>query len=94
MFTHVPKRRVLATTTADGHAPSTRSLTMPELREEFARYDRDGDGAISIDEFTALLAACGEDLSADEQLLAFDATDRDADGVIDFEEFASWWTDS
>lgn len=67
---------------------------MPGIREEFDRYDRDGDGSISIDEFADLLAACGEDLSADERLLAFDATDRDDDGVIDFEEFASWWTDS
>lgn len=67
---------------------------MLEIREEFARYDRDGDGSISIDEFADLLATFGEGLSADEQLLAFDATDRDADGVIDFEEFASWWTDS
>jgi len=67
---------------------------MPGIREEFDRYDRDGDGSISIDEFAGLLAAFGEGLSADEQLLAFDATDRDADGVIDFEEFASWWTDS
>jgi Ca2+-binding EF-hand superfamily protein len=67
---------------------------MAEIREAFDRYDRDGDGSINIDEFAGLLAAFGEDLSADEQLLAFDATDRDADGVIDFEEFASWWTDS
>jgi len=64
--------------------------TVQALREEFARYDRDGDGSITIDEF----ADFGEGLSADEQRLAFDATDRDDDGVIDFEEFAAWWTDS
>lgn len=67
---------------------------MQALREEFARYDRDGDGLITIDEFAELLSEFGEGLSVDEQRLAFDATDRDDDGVIDFQEFAAWWTDS
>jgi calmodulin len=80
--------------TIDVRAPSTGSPAVPGIREEFDRYDRDGDGSIGIDEFANLLAACGESLSAEEQLLAFDAMDRDADGVIDFEEFEAWWTDS
>lgn len=67
---------------------------MQALREAFDRYDRDGDGSISVAEFAELLAELGEDLSREEQLLAFDATDRDEDGAIDFEEFAAWWTDS
>lgn len=67
---------------------------MQALREKFGRYDRDGDGSISVDEFAELLEELGEDLSREEQVLAFDATDRDDDGVIDFEEFAAWWTDS
>jgi calmodulin len=67
---------------------------MAELREKFARYDRDRDGLMSFVEFSQLLDELGEALSEDEQLLAFDATDDDGDDAIDFDEFAAWWTDS
>jgi calmodulin len=66
---------------------------LDELRAKFARYDRDGDGAMSFLEFSQLLEDLGETLSEDEQLLAFDATDGDEDGTIGFDEFVAWWTD-
>jgi calmodulin len=65
-----------------------------DLRENFDRYDRDGDGAMNFPEFSQLLESLGETLSEDEQLLAFDATDGDGDGLIDFDEFVAWWTDT
>lgn len=67
---------------------------LDELRARFARYDRDGDGAMSFPEFSQLLEELGETLSEDEQILAFDATDGDGDGTIGFDEFVAWWTDS
>ena len=47
------------------------------LREQFASYDRDGDGYIDRAEFGELL----------------DALDADKNGQIDFSEFKIWWTD-
>jgi Ca2+-binding EF-hand superfamily protein len=64
-----------------------------DLRRSFDACDRDGDAAITSDEFRALLRALDQDLSDDECLLAFELADSDGDGVIGFEEFKSWWTD-
>lgn len=66
--------------------------SMERLRQTFAAYDSNGDGRIGSDEFRALLQALDQDLSADECLLAFEATDTDGDAAISFEEFLGWWT--
>ena len=64
------------------------------LRDAFRRYDDNGDGAISFDEFVALIEDLGDDLTDAERRLAFAASDRDDDGRIDFQEFSAWWNDA
>lgn len=64
------------------------------LRDVFKRYDENGDGEISLDEFVALLEDLGDGLSDAERRLAFDATDHDDNGSIGFHEFAAWWNDA
>jgi Ca2+-binding EF-hand superfamily protein len=64
------------------------------LRDAFKRYDENGDGEISLDEFVALLEDLGDGLSDAERRLAFDATDQDENGSIGFHEFAAWWNDA
>lgn len=61
------------------------------LRQSFDTFDTNSDGWIGQTEFAALLRALDEDLSADECLLAFEATDEDGDGLISYEEFMGWW---
>lgn len=65
---------------------------LAELRRAFDTCDSDSDGWIVSKEFSALLRALDQELSADECLLAFDLTDADGDGSISFEEFMNWWT--
>jgi calmodulin len=64
------------------------------LHDAFKRYDDNGDGEISFDEFVALVEDLGDDLSDAERRLAFAATDRDDNGRIDFQEFSAWWNDA
>jgi calmodulin len=64
------------------------------LQAAFKRYDDNGDGEISFDEFAALIEDLGDDLSDAERRLAFAATDSDDNGRIDFQEFAAWWNDA
>jgi Ca2+-binding EF-hand superfamily protein len=71
---------------------TTMSDQLADLRQNFDRVDRDGDGWIIGDEFISLLQSLDEDLSREECLLAFEATDADGDGSISFEEFMGWWT--
>ena len=55
--------------------------------EIFNQYDDDGSGELDGDEFRAMMAHIGEDLSEEkiENLLA--ALDPSGDGAVDFEEF-------
>jgi Ca2+-binding EF-hand superfamily protein len=65
---------------------------LAELRENYDKFDSDGDGWIVQKEFDRLLLALDSDLSRDECALAFEATDEDGDGSISFEEFMKWWS--
>ncbi len=63
------------------------------LREQYASYDRDGDGHIDLDEFSALLDELGAGYSDAQARAAFEALDADGNGAVDFGEFARWWTE-
>jgi calmodulin len=67
---------------------------LAELRENYDKFDSDGDGWIVQREFDRLLQVLDADLSKDECALAFEATDEDGDGSISFEEFMKWWTEA
>lgn len=64
-----------------------------EIRETFKHYDRNGDGRISLDEFSRLLDALGAGMSDAEKRIGFETIDSDGNHAIDADEFALWWTD-
>ena len=62
-----------------------------ELRETFDTYDANGDGTISLLEFSRLLEALGAGMSDEELRIGFAEIDTNHSGNIDFKEFAAWW---
>ena len=64
---------------------------LDELREAFDYNDRDGDGRIQLDEFSAMLDELEADMSAAEVEIGFKDIDTNDDGLVDFQEFVSWW---
>ena len=64
---------------------------LDELREAFVYNDRDGDGRIQLDEFSARLDELEADMSAAEVEIGFKAIDTNDDGLVDFQEFVAWW---
>lgn len=63
------------------------------LRESFDHFDKDGNGRIDREEFSALLAALSEDFSREEAAIGFQVIDVDHSGRISFDEFLAWWTE-
>jgi Ca2+-binding EF-hand superfamily protein len=61
------------------------------LRNEFDRFDADGNGWIDEDEFAALLRALGVTFTPEKVVIAFMAIDVNGNGRIEFGEFKSWW---
>lgn len=60
----------------------------------FKEFDRDGDGYITREEFTAAMKGRGEDVTSDELDSIFQAADQrdgDADGRISLAEFLVAW---
>ena len=68
-----------------GGAPSLSPEHLESIKEEFAKYDTNGDGFITEAELHDLLAGYDEDGSLAAFLLA--STDADGDGKINFQEF-------
>ena len=66
---------------------------LDELRETFDYNDRDGDGRIQIDEFSAMLDELEADMSGSDIEIGFKDIDTNDDGLIDFDEFVAWWTE-
>lgn len=58
-----------------------------ELREAFRLFDKDGDGAISSEEFGSVMQALGLSPTKEELEILLDSVDTDRNGVIDFAEF-------
>jgi calmodulin/calcium-binding protein CML/plastin-2 len=66
---------------------------LDELRETFDYNDRDNDGRIQVDEFSAMLDELEADMSGKEIEIGFKDIDTNDDGLIDFDEFVAWWTE-
>jgi Ca2+-binding EF-hand superfamily protein len=67
-------------------------IDISESRKVFEACDRNGDGYIDTDEFSALLEELDGDVSRAECQLNFEAVDTEGDGYIGFKEFVAWWT--
>jgi calmodulin len=66
---------------------------LDELREAFDYNDRDGDGRIQLDEFSAMLDELEAEMSRSDVEIGFKDIDTNDDGLIDFQEFAAWWAE-
>lgn len=68
------------------HAPVSDNK-LKELYIQFAQLDKDGDGRISCDELTAVMAALGLNVKQSEIKRILLHSDMDKNGTIDFSEF-------
>lgn len=59
-----------------------------ELREAFDAFDKDGDGAINVDELRAMMEKLGDKLTLQEAQQLIEEVDLDKDGVVNFQEFS------
>lgn len=66
---------------------------LDELREAFDYNDRDGDGRIQLDEFSAMLDELEAEMTHTDVEIGFQDIDTNDDGLIDFQEFVAWWTE-
>ena len=66
---------------------------LDELREAFDYNDRDSDGRIQLDEFSAMLDELDAEMSQREIEIGFKDIDTNDDGRIDFGEFVAWWAE-
>ena len=66
---------------------------LDELREAFDYNDRDSDGKIQLDEFSAMLDELEAEMSESDIEIGFKDIDTNDDGLIDFEEFVAWWAE-
>eukprot|EP00735_Rhodelphis_limneticus_P006566 TRINITY_DN18987_c0_g1::TRINITY_DN18987_c0_g1_i1::g.21614::m.21614 TRINITY_DN18987_c0_g1::TRINITY_DN18987_c0_g1_i1::g.21614 ORF type:complete len:175 (+),score=14.20,sp/Q8RZB5/CML10_ORYSJ/31.33/6e-16,EF-hand_1/PF00036.27/3.3e-07,EF-hand_1/PF00036.27/0.0036,EF-hand_1/PF00036.27/7.1e-05,EF-hand_1/PF00036.27/0.00047,EF-hand_7/PF13499.1/2.1e-07,EF-hand_7/PF13499.1/1.4e-08,EF-hand_7/PF13499.1/4.4e-10,EF-hand_5/PF13202.1/6.6e-06,EF-hand_5/PF13202.1/2.8,EF-hand_5/PF13202.1/2.9e-05,EF-hand_5/PF13202.1/0 len=57
----------------------------------FSKYDKDGSGAISHDEFRSLCYDMGHCLSEAELIMALRVLDADGSGHVAYSEFLKWW---
>ncbi|CAK0880023.1 unnamed protein product [Prorocentrum cordatum] len=61
--------------------------TPSDLPEFFLRFDADGDGELSLDEFIQMMTALKVTLNSDRMIDLFEVFDRDHGGSIDDKEF-------
>jgi calmodulin len=66
---------------------------LDELREAFDYNDRDGDGRIQVDEFSAMLDELEAGMTEKDIEIGFKDIDTNDDGLIDFQEFVAWWAE-
>ena len=66
---------------------------LDELRETFDYNDRDGDGRIQVDEFSAMLDELEAGMTDKDIEIGFKDIDTNDDGLIDFQEFVAWWAE-
>jgi len=73
--------------------PKSPAATEKELRDAFKKFDRDGNGTISSEEFTAIVTrpGGGKPLTIDQAARLFRRADLNGDGVVDYGEFCKSW---
>jgi len=62
-----------------------------DVKPAFAKFDKDGSGAIDKDELAELSKSLGFELSPEELELALKDLDLNGDGVVDLHEFKRWY---
>ena len=63
------------------------------LRDQFALFDKDGDGTISVREFGSVLKSIGLEPEPHQLQRLIDIADTDRSGVVEFEEFTRLMSD-
>ncbi|KAK9272372.1 hypothetical protein L1049_002743 [Liquidambar formosana] len=64
--------------------------SMEDVEKVFNRFDKNGDGKISIAELKDVLSALGSNSTPDELKRIMSEVDTDGDGYIDLKEFAEF----
>jgi len=64
----------------------------PLSRRVFNKYDTDGSGQISVDEFKSMVYDMGYCLSEQELKMALLRLDSNGDKHISYDEFLNWWS--
>ena len=78
----------------DGDPFSPTQRQVDKFREVFAKYDKDGDGMITCEEFVTLMKPCSKQaMSKDELTALIGIIDLDGDGCVSFGEFLSVMTE-
>ena len=72
----------------------TPAATEQELRDAFKKFDRDGSGTITSEEFTAIVTrpGGGQPLTIDQAERLFRRADLNGTGVVDYGEFCKSWS--
>ena len=72
---------------AIGSVPDDKIL---EMKAAFEKYDTDGSGMLSNDEFRRIAPEMGVNLTPNGLRKAFEHLDADGSGTVEFEEFLKW----
>ncbi|XP_022143269.1 probable calcium-binding protein CML23 [Momordica charantia] len=67
--------------------------SMDEVTKVFNKFDKNGDGKISVNELGDALGELGGKVSSDEVRRIMAEIDKDGDGFIDLDEFAEFHQD-
>jgi len=59
------------------------------IHQAFCKFDHDGDGKISVDDFLKVLGAKNTDMSSVQEM--FSNVDKNNDGFVDYDEFLGMW---
>jgi len=69
------------------HSSGLSDEQVAEFKEAFSLFDKDGSGAIDIDELTEVMKSLGQNPSRKELEEMIAEVDEDGGGEIDFDEF-------